>query len=73
MKHRRLEVGDHDNTEFETIDPDSHHHVKPGFDAGGEVSPAKDGEQRFPHRRREEEVPKRSLADRLREDRQRGT
>jgi hypothetical protein len=72
MKHRRPEVGDHDNTGFETVDPASHH-VKPGFDAGAEVSSAKEGEAkegevRFPNRRREEEVPKGSLADRLRDD-----
>jgi hypothetical protein len=67
MKRRRPEVGDDSNTGFETIDPDSHH-VKPGFDAGVEVSPGEEGE-RFPHRRREEEIPKGSLANRLRRDR----
>jgi hypothetical protein len=71
MKPKRVEVGDHDNTAFEAVDPASHH-VKPGFDAGEEVSPAKEGEERFPHRRSEEEVPKGSLADRLHGSRPRG-
>jgi hypothetical protein len=69
---KRVEVGDHDNDEFEPIDPASHHHVKPGFDAGEEVGPAAEGEHQFPHRRREEELPKGSLADRLREHHRRG-
>ena len=68
MKRTRLEVGDSNNTEFETLDPDSHQ-VKSGFDAGEEVARAKEGEHRYPHRRREEEIPKGSLADRLREAR----
>jgi hypothetical protein len=71
MKRRRREVGDHDNTAFESVDPAAHH-VKPGFDEGAEVTPSKEGEERFPHRRPEAEVPKGSLADRLREDRPAG-
>lgn len=69
MKHRRREVGDHENTAFEPVDPDTHHHVKPGFDAGEEVSEEREGEVRFPHRRPEQDVPKASLAERLRGDR----
>jgi hypothetical protein len=69
MKRKRPEAGDHDNDAFEFVDRASHH-VKAGFDAGEEVSPQK-GEEQFPHRRREEEVPKGSLADRIQES-QRG-
>jgi hypothetical protein len=71
MNPRRREVGDDDNTEFETVDPASHH-VRPGFDRGDETSPTKEGEVRFPHRRPDEGVPRVSLADRLRSER-RGT
>lgn len=65
MSRRRLHVGDHENTDFETVDVDSHH-VKPGFDSGDEESESQEGEHRFPHRRREEDVPKTPLAERLR-------
>jgi hypothetical protein len=64
---RRLEAGDHENEAFAVIGPDAHH-VKPGFDAGGEVSEDQKGAVRYPHRRKEDEVPKASLADRLRDE-----
>jgi len=72
MNRRRLEAGDHENTSFEVVGTDSHH-VKPGFDPGEEVSEAQEAEGavRFPHRRGEEDVPKGSLADRLRDDKRR--
>jgi hypothetical protein len=69
MNRRRPEVGDQENASFETLDSDLHH-VKSGFDSGEEPE-KREGAHRFPRRSNEEDVPKESLADRLRSDRQR--
>jgi hypothetical protein len=68
MNRRRVEVGDHENTAFETVDSGLHH-VRPGFDSGEEGTEKQEGEERFPRRRSEQDVPKASLADRLRSNR----
>jgi len=65
MTRRRPHAGDHENTDIETVDVASHH-VKPGFDSGDEESEPQEGDHRFPHRRSEKDVPKTSLAERLR-------
>jgi hypothetical protein len=70
MKRAQPEAGDQGNTHFELLGSDLHH-VKAGFDSR---MPAKapDGAQRFPRRSKEQDVPKESLADRLRQGRRKG-
>jgi hypothetical protein len=63
MNGGRSEAGDQENTQFEFLGSDLHH-VKAGFDSS-EPAEAPEGAQRFP-RRREDDVPKEPLAERLR-------
>jgi hypothetical protein len=64
MNGRRPEAGDQENTQFEFLGSDLHH-VKAGFDSS-EPTEAPEGAQRFPRRRKEQDVPKEPLAERLR-------
>lgn len=70
MNKRRPEAGDQENTEFEYLGSNLHH-VKVGFDAGKPAGTV-EGAMRFPRRSKEEDVPKESLADRLRKGRGKG-
>ena len=68
MKRPRSVPGDQDNSPFEFLRKDLHH-AKVGFHPGEETEP-KEGEHRFPRRTNEREVPRESLADRLRGERE---
>jgi hypothetical protein len=70
MNKRRPEAGDQENAEFEYLGSNLHH-VRVGFDAG-EAADAVEGARRFPRRSKEEDVPRESLADRLRRGREEG-
>jgi hypothetical protein len=70
MDPNRPEVGDERNTRFEL--PESRRDVTPGFDSDEEPSAVSEGHYRFPRRRREEDIPQQSLAERIRSDRQGG-
>ena len=65
----RPEAGDQDNADFKFLGSDLHH-VKAGFDSR-EPAEAPEGARRFP-RREERDVPKGTLADRLRSGRRKG-
>jgi len=60
-------VGDKDNESFEVIEPGLHH-VAAGFQPAADTEPA-EGHHRFPRRGNEEDIPRESLADRLRRGR----
>jgi hypothetical protein len=70
MDANGLEVGDERNTRFEL--PESRRDVTPGFDPDEEPSAVSEGHSRFPRRRREEDIPQESLAERIRSDSQGG-
>lgn len=70
MNRGRPEAGDQENTQFEFLGSDLHH-VNAGFDSS-EPMEAPEGAQRFPRRSSEHDVPRESLAERLRRDRRRG-
>jgi hypothetical protein len=70
MDPKRPEAGDHENTRFEFL-PSDLHHVSAGFDSS-EPGEAPEGARRFSRRSEENDVPRESLAERLRRGRQRG-
>jgi hypothetical protein len=65
MTPRRPEVGDEENSPFEILEPDWHH-ARAGFDAGEKPAAVPEGEHRFPRRHEEKDIPRQSLADRIR-------
>jgi hypothetical protein len=69
MGAKRPEVGDERNTSF--VPPEFMRNLTPGFHDEEPTSEA-EGEYRFPRRRRQEDVPQESLAERIRKDRQGG-
>ena len=64
MNRGRPEAGDNENTEFEFLGSDLHH-VRAGFDAS-EPTEEPAGARRFPRRVNADEVPRETLAERLR-------
>jgi hypothetical protein len=70
MNDRRLEAGDQENTDFEVLRSDLHH-VKAGFDFS-QPAEAPEGARRFPRRSADDEVPKESLAERVRRGHRKG-
>ena len=67
MNGGRAEAGDQENTQFEFLGSGVQH-VKAGFDAS-EPTEAPEGAQRFPRRSKEHDVPRETLAERLRRGR----
>ena len=64
-------MGDQQNTPFEILESDVQH-AKPGLDFGEERPQVGEGEHRFPRRSEEKDIPRASLADRIRSARQGG-
>ena len=66
MDANRSEVGDERNTEFEL--PEFRKDVTPGFDPEEEPSSVAEGDDRFPRRGSQEDIPQESLAERIRRE-----
>ena len=66
MDANRSEVGDEKNTPFEL--PDFRKDVTPGFDSDEEPSEVSEGQDPFPRRGKQEDIPQESLAERIRRD-----
>jgi hypothetical protein len=69
MDANRAEAGDERNTSFEL--PEFRNDVTSGFDPEEEPSSVEEGDDRFPRRRSQEEIPQESLAERIRKEFQR--
>jgi hypothetical protein len=65
-----MDAGDERNTRFEL--PESTREVTPGFDPDDEPGALSEGQYRFPRRRKKEDIPQESLAERIRSDSQGG-
>jgi hypothetical protein len=64
------DAGDERNTRFEL--PESVQEVTSGFDSDDEPAAVSEGHYRFPRRRKQEDIPQESLAERIRRDSQGG-
>ena len=70
MGANRSEVGDERNTSLEL--PELTRNLTPGFIYEEEPSSVEEGEDRFPERRSQEDIPQEALAERIRKDREGG-